>query len=140
MEAAQANLESSEGFLRRWICNKYNMPPTDPRYLAYTYEQAYTEFLEDAIEDERIPLGPTGKPVTKVRTNGTEIYRTGDPMFDAFEQEWADQDLDALDEEIERQEEAKEQDDLESIESDADILAQINKAAEKWPVSEEQDG
>jgi len=137
---AQANLDSSEGFLRRWLCQKYKMPPTDPRFLAYTFEQAYIEFLEDAIEDERIPMGPTGIPMRKVRVNGTEIYRTGDPMFDAFEQEWADQDLDALDEEIERQAEAAIQADQDQIESDADILAQINAAAEKWPTPEEQDG
>jgi hypothetical protein len=37
-------------FLVRWWSKKYNLPPTDPRYLAYTQEDLLLEFYEDVYE------------------------------------------------------------------------------------------
>ena len=84
----------------RYLMKKYNLPKTDPRLLAYTPEDAILEYLEDAIENDKIPTGSDGKPMRKIMYRGTEIYKTGDPMFDAFEREWAEQDVEALDAQI----------------------------------------
>jgi hypothetical protein len=58
-------------FVRRWWCKKYNLPPTDARYLAYTAEDLLLELYEDLHEknpafrvegelDEAPELEPTG--------------------------------------------------------------------------------
>jgi len=52
IQEAQRRLQTE--VLRRWWCKKYNAPPTDPRYQAYTIEELILEYLEDAIEDGRI--------------------------------------------------------------------------------------
>ena len=79
-----------------YICDKYNMPPTDPRLLAYTQDQMLLEYIHDGIKEDRFILGSDGRPVRKVRYHGVEIYETGDKMWDDMEKEWADQDLSDL--------------------------------------------
>lgn len=100
LEKARENVEKDH--LRIYLCKKYNMPQTDPRLLAYTPEMALIEYVEDAIIEERLPIGMDGKPIRKIRHKGVEIYQTGDPMFDAFEREWAEQDISHLEKEGER--------------------------------------
>ncbi|MBU1082763.1 MAG: hypothetical protein KKB59_20000, partial [Spirochaetes bacterium] len=87
-KAAKRWLE--EEALQRYICNKYSMPPTDPRLLAYTVELMMLEFVADAIEDNKLIAGADGMPARKVLYKGEEIYETGDPEWDAMEREWVD--------------------------------------------------
>lgn len=49
-EIAASNLKID--YVRRYVCKKYMMPPTDPRYLAMTPEQLWLEYLEDALETD----------------------------------------------------------------------------------------
>lgn len=90
-DAAKESLE--ENFLQRYFCKKYSMPPTDERLGLYTIEEMLIEYVADAIEDDRIPIGADGRPIRKVMYKGTEIIESGSPLFDAYEREWAEQNL-----------------------------------------------
>lgn len=126
-DLAQKNID--ENYLMRWLSKKYNLPRTDPRLQAYTPEQALIEHLEDRLEDPKTSFGPDGKPIRKIRYKGVEIFKTGDPVFDAFEREWADQDLDALDEVVRMQEEreAAAREVYEDLTSDGDVLERLSR-------------
>lgn len=77
-DIAESNLKTDS--LRRYLCKKYQMPPTDPRYLAYTPEQAWAELLEDLIEKDPAK-------VTKLFGEKKEAvqYVTGNTEIDAVE-------------------------------------------------------
>lgn len=92
------------------------------------------EYLEDTLEDDSIPTGPDGRPIRKVRYRGVEIYKTGDPMFDAFEREWAEQDVEELDAQIQelaqRNAPVPEKDDI-------DVLRELGYTLEDLKLQEE---
>jgi len=87
-DAAQDHLKNDH--VLRYFMKKYNLPRTDPRLTDYTFEDMLVEMIADAIEDERLELGVDGRPVRKVVHKGVEITKTGSPVFDAMEEEWAD--------------------------------------------------
>ncbi len=93
-DAAKDYLENNR--IERYICQKYRMPRTDPRYLAYLPEELLIEYVADAIEDKRIELGVDGRPVRKIAYKDGIVTEIGDPEWDALEREWYDQDLEAL--------------------------------------------
>lgn len=78
-------------FLRIWWCDKYKIPPTDPRLAAYTQHELLIEYLEHAIENDIIMIDPEGNAVEVVELDGEQILRTGNPQFDADERAWARQ-------------------------------------------------
>lgn len=88
-DAAKEQLKTCH--LERYFCKKYNMPPTDQRYLAYTPEDLIMEYVMDAIEDDRIELDVEGKPAKKVRYKGEEITEIGSEIWDQLERDWVDQ-------------------------------------------------
>lgn len=90
-EAAQEYLE--DNFLLRYLSKKYSIPPNDSRLQAYTHEEMIVEFVADAIEDDRLDVGAEGKPIKKVLYKGVEITKTGSPVFDQLEREWAEQEV-----------------------------------------------
>ncbi len=59
-------------------------------------EELLIEYVADGIEKDTIIRGLGGRPIKKVLYKGEEIYQTGNPMFDAMEREWVDQDLSGL--------------------------------------------
>lgn len=69
-------------FLRRWWCKKYQLPPTDERFLAYTTEDLVIEMYEDLYEkkpDLIIPDGDDDQPEDDV-----DVEESGDPLMDEF--------------------------------------------------------
>lgn len=77
---ARSNLQHER--LRRWWCKKYNLPPTDPRYLAYTREQLFVEFLEDKYEAD---------PAASFEETDAHVqFVTGDPVIDQLERDLAE--------------------------------------------------
>lgn len=87
---AAAKEHLKRDYILRYFMKKYSLPRTDPRLLAYTYEDMLVEMVADAIEDDRIEMGVDGRPVRKTMRAGVEITKTGSPIFDAMEEEWAD--------------------------------------------------
>lgn len=78
--------------MRRWWCKKYQLPPTSPLYLAYTREQLFIEFMEDIYENPP----PGGVPLD---LGDHLVFKTGDPVVDKWEEQYARgemPDLDAL--------------------------------------------
>ncbi len=84
---AKSNIESD--VLRRWWCSHYNLPPTDPRLVAYTLEELAIEYMEYMIDNDLLILGDDGEPVELTEIDGTKVYKTSDPEWSAFEEKWA---------------------------------------------------
>jgi len=64
-------------------------------------EELYVEYLEDMIESNRLSLSPDGEAVMRVEhlEDGTEIFLTGDPIIDEYENQFKAQVLRAIAEE-----------------------------------------
>lgn len=72
--------------LRRWWTRKYQAPPTDPRYLAYTPEDLLLEFFEDYYADH-----PERRVERRTHeATGAQYAVTGDPLIDKWEREIAE--------------------------------------------------
>jgi len=87
---AKRNLKRD--FLRRWWCKKYNLPPTDERFLRYTLPELIIEFYEDVIEEKgdanenEIQQFVEQMDMAKRYTeDGTVYYETGDEFIDTIE-------------------------------------------------------
>lgn len=97
---------------------KYKLPPTDERYLAYTWEELLLEFFEDLYENDRKQFASFQRP-----DENEEAVLTGDPVIDELERRLAAgedigmEDLEVLEQavdtepQLERIEEADEWDD-----------------------------
>ena len=70
-------------FLRRWWCKKYVAPPTDPRYLAYTPEELWVEYLEDIYERNPAAL-------REFDVQEDTVLQTGDKEIDEIERRLAE--------------------------------------------------
>jgi len=71
-------------WLRRWWCKKYTLPPTDPRYGAYTDEELLLEFFEDLWEsDPRRAMSLLGTVEDDI------LLETGDAELDDVERRLA---------------------------------------------------
>lgn len=71
-------------WLQRWWCKKYNRPRKDPLLNEYTLEELMIEYLEDLIE-----LEPQQEFSHEVQTSGRYIQRTGDAIFDKWQEKAA---------------------------------------------------
>ena len=82
-DLAQRNIERDA--LRRWWCDKYRLPPQDPRFLGASEAELLVELMEDRIvagDDEdaheaRLVAGDDGHDVL--------VY--DDPVLDALERD-----------------------------------------------------
>lgn len=69
------------------------MPPTDPRYLAYTPEELWVEWFEDMLEKDPEKL----KDAFVTKEEATGAVFTGNKAFDEAEAAAVKGDYDALD-------------------------------------------
>ncbi len=63
---------------------KYKIPPTDERFLEYTYEELLLEFFEDLYDADRKEFASFQLP-----DEGEEAVLTGDPVIDELERRLA---------------------------------------------------
>ena len=88
---AKTNLKLD--FLRRYVCKKYQMPPTDPRYLAFTPEELWLEYLEDFTERSPDKVDEAFAPSS---TKEATKYVTKDEVFNEVEDAAAAGDFDEV--------------------------------------------
>ncbi|HAR45832.1 MAG TPA: hypothetical protein DCS05_06580, partial [Nitrospiraceae bacterium] len=82
--------EKLKGSLHFWFRNKYNLPPTDPRYLQMTDEEMALEYELDLVQrGESLKCCPRCKTKTHQRTcpncelnDGKPMELTGDELAD----------------------------------------------------------
>lgn len=87
-EAARDNLTKDAA--RRWWCNRYNLPPTDPRLGAYTDVELLIEWAEWALDNKLVTVDSDGVPPEKVVVNGIEINDPKDEKWASKERSWAE--------------------------------------------------
>ena len=99
--------EKLKGSLHFWFRNKYNLPPTDPRYLQMTDEEMALEYELDLVQrGESLKCCPRCKTKTHQRTcpncelnDGKPMELTGDELADDIKAKMAEGeelDLDAI--------------------------------------------
>jgi hypothetical protein len=100
--AAQRNIATNEGVIRRWWIDKYKRPSNDPLYQARSIPEWQTEFYEDlyarrdglkaALESGDTDQGKTLQALNKLESilNQDEKGGSGDPLIDEWERDLAE--------------------------------------------------
>jgi hypothetical protein len=99
--------ECLKGNLHQWFRNKYNLPPTDPRFLLMTDEEIALEYELDLVHrGEALKRCPRCKTTTHQKTcpncqlkDGNPMELTGDELADEIKAKMAEGeelDLDAI--------------------------------------------
>ena len=111
--------------LRIWWTNKYRLPPTDPRFLEYTYPELLVEFYEDYFtkkemtKEEEEVVEEDKFEIEKVEiSNGEDkvfYYKTNDLVIDDIEKKFAEEMLKRKKEKKIKDKERKEEEVIEQV-------------------------